>query len=671
MTDAALADGFAGTAAGPRLVKQTIGERRDDFMSMIAKERVADQAATTEAAAAAVLAAKEGHATNGLSTSTFLVCARMRPAFEAELAQGGDNFEVALKTTTAEAEEAVTVLLPKLSLRGVPKLERSSFAFDHTFGQAANDDDIFAALGRPLTAKALCGEVGVIFAYGQTGAGKTFTMTAVMDRVVAELFPPSSPSGTAPRAVRFSYLEILGSSVHDCLAAPPVADGAASTEASATQLSRLPGELLEAIDKMVDAEAGRDVQIGEALDGRVLTRNLSAHDVCSAVELERLMAVAKSRRATAPTERNASSSRSHGVGILTVGAAGFTIDDTDAPRPGVLMMIDLAGSERAADSRGHDKKRMEETKAVNVSLMALKDCIRARTLASTAPAGEKVFVPYRRTKLTLLMKDIFDISCSRLCTTVVLACVSPLAKDAPHTLNTLGYAAPLRVAVQLPSGHVERDERDPALWDHAKALAWLVTAASIKPDDRFGDGPAAREPSLDQSLEHSRSSLHSSSARAAAGTALVDADPIDADPIDADPIDADPTALLGVAGAFLPRAAVDGPFDAEAVIAGMSGLDLCRLPEAELHVRIKKQIPGKEGAALAARVHEALWMLICDAKTRKRRPNGLLVTDEEEAEEARRAETAVARKNAIWKEREASMAAASTLDAAESMAPRM
>jgi hypothetical protein len=53
------------------------------------------------------------------------------------------------------------------------------------------------------------------------------------------------------------------------------------------------------------------------------------------------------------------------------------------------MVIDLAGSERAADSKGHDKQRMEETKAVNLSLMALKDCIRARTLASTAGA-EKV-----------------------------------------------------------------------------------------------------------------------------------------------------------------------------------------------------------------------------------------------------------------------------------------
>ena len=143
-------------ARPPRAVKQTIGERRDDFIGMISKEVSAEAAATTEAAAAAVLAAKASNATNGLATSTFLVCARMRPAFESELAEGGESFECVLKTAAAkEAVEEVTVLLPKLSLRGDPKLEKSKFTLDHAFGQAASNDEVFAALGRPLVAKAL------------------------------------------------------------------------------------------------------------------------------------------------------------------------------------------------------------------------------------------------------------------------------------------------------------------------------------------------------------------------------------------------------------------------------------------------------------------------------------------------------------------------------------
>ena len=238
---------------------------------------------------------------------------------------------------------------------------------------------------------------------------------------------------------------------------------------------------------------------------------------------------------------------------------------------------------------------MDETKAVNLSLMALKDCIRARTMAGSAAAGEKVFVPYRRTKLTLLMKDVFDVGCSRLCSTVVLSCVSPLAKDAAHTLNTLGYAAPLRVAVNLPTKKMQRDERDPAMWEVAKTLEWLVATAGKQ----------------------------------------------------------------------------DGAFDAEALLRGMSGLELCRLPESALHVRAKQQLGELAGAALAAALHQALWTLICDAKTRRRRPNGNLVTEEEEAAEARAKEEAQAQKNALWKAREASMQEGSSLDAAAAMASRM
>ena len=157
-------DAFTNNAARPaargppRMGKQTIGERRDDFIGMISKEVSAEAAATTEAAAAAVLAAKASNATNGLATSTFLVCARMRPVFESELAEGGESFECVLKTAAAkEAVEEVTVLLPKLSLRGDPKLEKSKFTLDHAFGQAASNDGVFAALGRPLIAKVLAG----------------------------------------------------------------------------------------------------------------------------------------------------------------------------------------------------------------------------------------------------------------------------------------------------------------------------------------------------------------------------------------------------------------------------------------------------------------------------------------------------------------------------------
>jgi hypothetical protein len=56
-------------------------------------------------------------------------------------------------------------------------------------------------------------------------------------------------------------------------------------------------------------------------------------------------------------------------------------------------------------------------------------------------------VPYRRSKLTLLLKDVFDIGCTRLCATVVIAAVSPLAKDVAHSANTIGCVAPINNGV--------------------------------------------------------------------------------------------------------------------------------------------------------------------------------------------------------------------------------
>jgi chromosomal replication initiation ATPase DnaA len=61
-------------------------------------------------------------------------------------------------------------------LKGMPTLDKANFAFDRFFGADATDDEVYAALGRPLVHRAMAGQVGVVFAYGQTGSGKTHTM---------------------------------------------------------------------------------------------------------------------------------------------------------------------------------------------------------------------------------------------------------------------------------------------------------------------------------------------------------------------------------------------------------------------------------------------------------------------------------------------------------------
>ncbi len=97
---------------------------------------------------------------------------------------------------------------------------------------------------------------------------------------------------------------------------------------------------------------------------------------------------------------------------------------------GKLSLIDLAGSERGADTKSHNRQRRMEGAEINKSLLALKECIRALDSNST-------HIPYRASKLTLVLKDSFTNKNSR---TVMIVNVSPGASSADHTLNTLRYA---------------------------------------------------------------------------------------------------------------------------------------------------------------------------------------------------------------------------------------
>lgn len=106
---------------------------------------------------------------------------------------------------------------------------------------------------------------------------------------------------------------------------------------------------------------------------------------------------------------------------------------TDGKLRGKLSLVDLAGSERGADTKSHNRQRRTESSEINTSLLALKECIRALD----SSRGSAKHVPYRASKLTLILKDCFTSSLAR---TTMIATVSPGASSADHTINTLRYA---------------------------------------------------------------------------------------------------------------------------------------------------------------------------------------------------------------------------------------
>ena len=124
-----------------------------------------------------VIADKQASTANGgLETSTFTVAARVRPLSSEEAMREGFACVLPAGPGKAKSTQEAMVLTPKVSLKGMPTLDKANFAFDRFFGADATDDEVYAALGRPLVHRAMAGQVGVVFAYGQTGSGKTHTM---------------------------------------------------------------------------------------------------------------------------------------------------------------------------------------------------------------------------------------------------------------------------------------------------------------------------------------------------------------------------------------------------------------------------------------------------------------------------------------------------------------
>ncbi len=121
------------------------------------------------------------------------------------------------------------------------------------------------------------------------------------------------------------------------------------------------------------------------------------------------------------TEANDTSSRSHAICQVFL--------RKDGKLKGKLTLVDLAGSERGSDTKSHNSQRRAESADINTSLLSLKECIRA--------LGQKsAHVPYRGSKLTLILKDCFSPNSK----TTMITTVSPGASSTDHSLNTLRYA---------------------------------------------------------------------------------------------------------------------------------------------------------------------------------------------------------------------------------------
>ncbi|KAI9839667.1 MAG: hypothetical protein M1819_002293 [Sarea resinae] len=355
-----------------------------------------------------------------------LVSVRVRPE-----ANGADN-------SKSEGEWMVDGRRSLVSYKG---REGGDYYYDNVFATHDDNAKVYDASAKRLVRRVMEGYHGTVFAYGMTGTGKTFSMQGtttspgVIPLAITDIFSYIRETPHREFLLRVSYLEIYNEKIHDLLSATG-AGGAAGAGAPQQE----------------------EIKLREDSKRGVYATPLKEEIVQSPTQLLRVIARGDHQRRTGSTQYNARSSRSHAVVQIVVesrervpGNGSMHDSKRNAVLPGgvrvsTLSLIDLAGSEKAAES----KERRTEGAHINKSLLTLGTVI-ARLSGDKDKNGNPTdkdgkHLPYRDSKLTRLLQPALsgDSLVSILCTIQTGSGASAAAAATGHaaeTLNTLKFAA--------------------------------------------------------------------------------------------------------------------------------------------------------------------------------------------------------------------------------------
>ncbi|XP_021889729.1 kinesin-like protein KIN-5D [Carica papaya] len=287
---------------------------------------------------------------------------------------------------------------------------------NEVFGPTSQPKELFDQAVSSIVYEVLEGYNCTIFAYGQTGTGKTYTMEGGARKKNGE-FP--SDAGVIPRAVKqifdileaqsaeynmkVTFLELYNEEITDLLAP-------------------------EETSKFVDDKAKKPIALMEDGKGGVFVRGLEEEIVSTANEIYKILEKGSAKRRTAETLLNKQSSRSHSIFSITIHIKECTPEGEEMIKCGKLNLVDLAGSENISRS-GAREGRAREAGEINKSLLTLGRVINALVEHSG-------HVPYRDSKLTRLLRD----SLGGKTKTCIIATISPSIHCLEETLSTLDYA---------------------------------------------------------------------------------------------------------------------------------------------------------------------------------------------------------------------------------------
>ncbi|XP_040570010.1 osmotic avoidance abnormal protein 3 isoform X2 [Lepeophtheirus salmonis] len=332
--------------------------------------------------------------------------------------------------------------LVQVSESGAPP---KNFTFDGCYHTDSTTEQIYSEITYPLVEGVLEGYNGTVFAYGQTGCGKSFTMQGITDpptqrgiipRAFEHIFDAIDASPNMKYLVHASYLEIYNEEIRDLLG----------------------------------QDCKKKLDLKEHPDRGVYVPNISLHPVHNTASCEALMNQGWNNRSVGATLMNKDSSRSHS--IFTINIEMMSSGDTGEEhiRKGKLNLVDLAGSERQAKTQASGDRLKEATK-INLSLSALGNVI------SALVDGKSKHIPYRDSKLTRLLQDSLGGNTK----TIMVACLSPSDNNYDETLSTLRYANRAKNIKNKPI--INEDPKDAMLREYQEEINKLKTLLEKKPMD--------------------------------------------------------------------------------------------------------------------------------------------------------------------------------------------
>ena len=359
-----------------------------------------------------------------MPSETVKVMVRVRPFNEREKNKNCTNI-----TNVDTINMQITLTNPN------SKETEKVFTYDSVFSQDTPQQTIYEEAAFQLVESVLEGYNGTIFAYGQTGCGKTHTMIGspdddsnkgIIPRAFAHIFGNIESTSHKNFLIRCSYIEIYNEEVHDLL----------SNDIKAK------------------------LEMKESSDKGIFIKNLSMHIVKSISDIERLMLAGMKNRSVGETLMNKDSSRSHSVFTIYIEAGETDSKGNQRITLGKLNLVDLAGSERQSKTQATGD-RLKEANKINLSLSALGNVI------SALVDGKSAHVPYRDSKLTRLLQDSLGGNTK----TVMIANVSPASDSYDETLGTLRYASRAKNIKNQPK--VNQDPKDALLFEYAAEIKRL------------------------------------------------------------------------------------------------------------------------------------------------------------------------------------------------------